>query len=241
MYQCSLMRIDVITLFPGMFAGPMTESIIDRAQKMDLLELNFHDLREFGVGNHRQVDDAPYGGGAGMLLTAPVVVAAIEAVEGKVNSLRQGYGRQESEKLKVKSDSYKIYLSPRGKRLTQEKVEGLANDHEWLILLCGHYEGIDQRVIDGKWIDEEISIGDYVLTGGELPAAVLIDAITRQLPGVLGKDESAHEESFSASLSRKREYPHYTRPEEFRGLKVPDVLVSGNHGEIERWRKDNLV
>jgi len=224
-----------------MFAGPMTESIIDRAQKMDLLELNFHDLREFGVGNHRQVDDAPYGGGAGMLLTAPVVVAAIEAVEGKVNSLRQGYGRQESEKLKVKSDSYKIYLSPRGKRLTQEKVEGLANDHEWLILLCGHYEGIDQRVIDGKWIDEEISIGDYVLTGGELPAAVLIDAITRQLPGVLGKDESAHEESFSASLSRKREYPHYTRPEEFRGLKVPDVLVSGNHGEIERWRKDNLV
>jgi len=235
------MRIDVITLFPGMFAGPMTESIIDRAQKMDLLELNFHDLREFGVGNHRQVDDAPYGGGAGMLLTAPVVVAAIEAVEGKVNSLRQGYGRQESEKLKVKSDSYKIYLSPRGKRLTQEKVEGLANDHEWLILLCGHYEGIDQRVIDGKWIDEEISIGDYVLTGGELPAAVLIDAITRQLPGVLGKDESAHEESFSASLSRKREYPHYTRPEEFRGLKVPDVLVSGNHGEIERWRKDNLV
>ncbi|MAE38056.1 MAG: tRNA (guanosine(37)-N1)-methyltransferase TrmD [Euryarchaeota archaeon] len=214
------MRIDVITLFPDMFKGPLTESILDRAQKMELLELEFNDLREFGTGNYKQVDDSPYGGGAGMVMTAPVLVDAIEKVKGE-------------------GDPYVIYLSPRGERLTQEKVEGLAKNHEWLILVCGRYEGIDQRVIDGGWIDEEISIGDYVLTGGELPAAVLIDAVARQIPGVLGKDESAEEESFSESLDRKREYPHYTRPEEFKGLKVPDVLLGGNHGEIDKWRKEN--
>ena len=215
------MRIDVITLFPDMFKGPLAESILDRAQKMELLELEFNDLREFGTGNYKQVDDSPYGGGAGMVMTAPVLVDAIEKVKGE-------------------GDPYVIYLSPRGERLTQEKVEGLAKNHEWLILVCGRYEGIDQRVIDGGWIDEEISIGDYVLTGGELPAAVLIDAVARQIPGVLGKDESAEEESFSESLDRKREYPHYTRPEEFKGLKVPDVLLGGNHGEIDKWRKENL-
>jgi tRNA (guanine37-N1)-methyltransferase len=187
---------------------------------MELLELEFNDLREFGTGNYKQVDDSPYGGGAGMVMTAPVLVDAIEKVKGE-------------------GDPYVIYLSPRGERLTQEKVEGLAKNHEWLILVCGRYEGIDQRVIDGGWIDEEISIGDYVLTGGELPAAVLIDAVARQIPGVLGKDESAEEESFSESLDRKREYPHYTRPEEFKGLKVPDVLLGGNHGEIDKWRKEN--
>jgi tRNA (guanine37-N1)-methyltransferase len=132
-----------------------------------------------------------------------------------------------------------IYFSPRGKKLKQAKVEKLAKK-EWLILLCGHYEGIDQRVMDGGWIDEEISIGDYVLTGGELPAMVLIDAVARHIPGVLGKEASAHEESFSASLGRKKEYPHYTRPEEFQGLKVPDILLSGHHGEIEKWRKENV-
>jgi len=229
LYIINKMRIDVITLFPEMFKGPLTESILDRAQKMELLELNFHDLREFGTGNYKQVDDSPYGGGAGMVLRADVIVEAIEAVEDKVKS----------EKLIVNSDPYRIYLSPRGERLVQEKVEGIAKDHEWLILVCGRYEGIDQRVIDGGWIDEEISIGDYVLTGGELPAAVLIDAVARQIPGVLGKDESAEEESFSESLDRKREYPHYTRPEEFRGHKVPDVLLGGNHGEIDKWRKEN--
>jgi tRNA (guanine37-N1)-methyltransferase len=135
---------------------------------------------------------------------------------------------------------HRIYLSPRGETLKQEKVELIAADHDWLLLLCGHYEGIDHRVVDGGWIDEEISIGDYVLTGGELPAMVLVDAIARQIPGVLGKDESAQEESFSASLDRKKEYPHYTRPEEFCGLKVPDVLLSGHHAEIEKWRKQQL-
>ncbi|MFA5800361.1 MAG: tRNA (guanosine(37)-N1)-methyltransferase TrmD, partial [Candidatus Peribacteraceae bacterium] len=129
--------------------------------------------------------------------------------------------------------------SAQGERLTQPRVETLAKKHRWLILLCGHYEGIDQRVIDG-WIDEEISIGDYVLTGGELPAMVLVDAVARQIPGVLGKGESAEEESFSKSLDRKREYPHYTRPEIFRGKRVPKVLLSGNHREIEAWRRKKL-
>lgn len=132
---------------------------------------------------------------------------------------------------------YAIYLSPRGDRLDQPMVETLSK-HAWLLFVCGHYEGIDQRVIDGGWIDQELSIGDYVLTGGELPAMVVIDAVARQLPGVLGKDESSHEESFSAALDRKKEYPHYTRPEEFRGLKVPDVLIQGHHKKIEEWRKD---
>lgn len=134
---------------------------------------------------------------------------------------------------------HKIFLSAAGERLVQEKVEAFASHKKWLILLCGHYEGVDQRVIEG-WIDEEISIGDYVLTGGELPAMVLIDAVARHIPGVLGKDESAAEESFSPRLNRKREYPHYTKPAEFRGMKVPDVLMSGNHKEIEKWRTEHL-
>lgn len=217
------MRIDIITLFPGMFEGPLTESIIQRARDEGLLDLYFHDLREYGLGEYRQIDDQPYGGGAGMVMRADVLVDAIE----KVMSLDS-------------ATAHRVYLSPRGVRLSQPKVESIAGDYSRLILLCGHYEGIDQRVIDGGWIDEEISIGDYVLTGGELPAMVLIDAVARHIPGVLGKDESAQEESFSEALGRKKEYPHYTRPEEFRGLKVPDVLTSGHHGKIEEWRKQHL-
>jgi tRNA (guanine37-N1)-methyltransferase len=216
------MRIDILTLFPGMFDGPLTESILQRAREQNLLSVHFHDLRNFGLGKYRQVDDTPYGGGAGMLMRADAVVPAIE----HVMTLAEG-------------QPHRIYLSARGERLVQPKVEQLAQDHEWLLLLCGHYEGIDQRIIDGGWIDEEIRIGDYVLTGGELPAMVLIDAIARHIPGVLGKEESAHEESFSAALDRKQEYPHYTRPEEFRGHRVPDVLLSGHHAEIEKWRKKN--
>ena len=218
------MRIDVITLFPQMFEGPLSESIIQRAQDEGLIEVVYHDLRRFSKGNYKQVDDSPYGGGAGMVMMAEPIVDAIEKVSKD-----------------SKGKPHRIYLTPRGKTLEQEHVEQIAKKHKWLILLCGHYEGIDQRIIDGGWIDEEISIGDYVLTGGELPAMVLIDAVARQIPGVLGKDESAEEESFSASLSRKREYPHYTRPEEFRGLKVPDILLSGHHKNIEKWRKDNLL
>lgn len=227
------MHIDVLTLFPSMFDGPLTESILARAQEQGLLDVRFHDLRTFGLGKYHQVDDTPYGGGAGMVMRVDVLVKAIEAAIGEE---RRG---QKGKKAKGQEVPWRIYLSPKGRKLTQAKVEQLAKK-KWLVLLCGHYEGIDQRVIDGGWIDEEVSIGDYVLTGGELPAMVLIDAVARQIPGVLGKEESAAEESFSASLGRKKEYPHYTRPEEFRGLKVPDVLLSGHHQEIEKWRKANV-
>ncbi|PIQ75781.1 tRNA (guanosine(37)-N1)-methyltransferase TrmD [Candidatus Peregrinibacteria bacterium CG10_big_fil_rev_8_21_14_0_10_49_24] len=218
------MRIDVITLFPGMFTGPLTESILQRAQDANLLEIYFHDLKEFGLGEYRQVDDRPYGGGVGMVHRVDTVVPAIEAV------LEQGDAK----------NVHSIYLSARGDTLTQPKVESLAHDYDRLLLLCGHYEGVDQRIMEGGWIDEEISIGPYVLTGGELPAMVLIDAVSRHIPGVLGKDESSHEESYSQATDGKREYPHYTRPEEFRGLSVPNVLLSGHHAEIEKWRKNQL-
>jgi len=240
------MRIDVLTLLPQMFQGPLTESILQRAQDQKLLDLRFHDLKEFGLGNYHQVDDSPYGGGAGMVMRADVIAPAIESVEtmeeergfGSLEVLRKCIQPSKPQNLKT-SKPHRIHLSPRGSRLTQEKVEELAKLPH-LLLLCGRYEGIDQRIIDGGYIDEEISIGEYVLTGGELPAMVLIDAIARQIPGVLGKDESSMEESFSVALDRKREYPHYTRPEEFRGLKVPEVLLSGNHAAIDQWRKDHL-
>lgn len=222
------MRIDILTLFPGMFQGPLTESILQKAKVKNLLDIRLHDIREFGIGTHRQVDDKPYGGGAGMVMMAEPIVKMIEALTPSP-SPDTGEGRK----------PHRIYLSPRGKRLTQTKVERLAKKHDWILLLCGHYEGVDQRVIDG-WIDEEISIGDYVLTGGELPAMVLIDAIARHVPGVLGKEESAAEESFSKSLNRKKEYPHYTRPEDFRGMKVPDVLTGGHHEKIAEWRTERL-
>jgi tRNA (guanine37-N1)-methyltransferase len=219
------MRIDIITLFPGMFEGPLTESILQRSRENGLIDLHFHDLRSFGEGNYKQIDDRPYGGGAGMLFMCGPVVKAIEHIT------------EQGKKAGLKKKPRRIYFSPRGKKLKQKGVEKLATK-DWLILLCGHYEGIDQRIIDGGWIDEEVSIGDYVLTGGELPAMVLIDAVARHIPGVLGKDESAQDESFSESLERKKEYPHYTRPETFRDLKVPDILLSGNHGAIDKWRKE---
>ena len=217
------MRIDILTLFPAMFEGPLSESMVKRAQDAGALELVMHDLREFGEGGYRQVDDKPYGGGAGMVMRVDIIVSAIESIVGD--------GKK----------PYTIYLTPRGKTLTQQRVEELSKEHERILLLCGHYEGIDQRVIDGGWVDEEISIGDYVLTGGELPAMVLVDAVARHLPGVLGAEESAHEESFSDALEGKKEYPHYTRPEEFRGLEVPEVLLSGHHAQIEKWRKENCL
>ena len=236
-----LVRVDILTLFPDMFRGPLTESILQRAQDAKLLSVDFHDLRQYGLGQYHQVDDKPYGGGAGMLMRPDVIVKAIEEVTKKATEVRTSERQEVTSRrpdLKT-SKPYRIYFSPRGKKLTQTKVERLASKYDWLLLVCGHYEGIDQRVIDGGFIDEEISIGDYVLTGGELPAMILIDAVARQIPGVLGKDESAQQESFSQSLGRKREYPHYTRPEEFRGLRVPDVLISGHHAEIEKWRKEN--
>lgn len=222
------MRIDILTLFPDMFRGPLTESILQRAQDQRLLDLRFHNIRDYSTLRHHQVDDKPYGGGAGMLLMAEPIVRCIEAVQAAPS---ESSGRAKK--------PHRIFLTPRGRRLTQPRVERLARS-SWLLLLCGHYEGVDQRVIDGGWIDEEVRIGDYVLTGGEIPAMVLVDALARHIPGVLGKDESAQEESFSASLDRNKEYPHYTRPEEFRGLRVPDVLLSGHHKKIEEWRRSKF-
>ena len=204
------MRFDVLTLFPEMF-NALKESVIGRALDNNLIEMNLINIRDFSKDKHKKVDDTTYGGGAGMLMRPDVVYDAYKSVR--------------SEKSKV------IYLSPKGKVLTQNKVKDLAKE-EHLILLCGHYEGIDQRVLD-MIVDEEISIGDYVLTGGEIPAMVLIDSVSRYVDGVI-TEESVKEESFSEGLL---EYPQYTRPEVFEGISVPEVLKSGNHQNIDKWRR----
>jgi len=235
LYLTSLpMRFDILTLFPETFQGPMTGSILKRAQNKGLIEVNVHNIRDYASGRHKQADDSPYGGGAGMVMMAEPIVKCLEKVITEGNRRNRRIRRNRGLK------PHRVYLSAQGERLMQPKVEKLAKKHDWIILLCGHYEGVDQRVIDG-WIDEEISIGDYVLTGGELPAMVLVDSIARQIPGVLGKEASAGEESFSKSLDRKKEYPHYTRPEilKWRNKKyaVPKVLLSGDHEKIAKWRQ----
>ena len=212
------MRFDVLTLFPEAFSSFLTTSIIGRAVREGRIEVNLFDIRGFGFGRHRQVDDVPYGGGAGMVMMVEPLFAAIEHVKSLVDD-----------------GAPVVFLTPHGERFRQEIAEGFAGAGGRVILLCGHYEGVDQRVRDAL-VDREISLGDFVVTGGELPAQILIDAVGRLCPGVLGKEASHEEESFSAKLDRKLEYPHYTRPAVFRGLAVPDVLLSGNHGEIERWR-----
>ena len=204
------MKFDVLTLFPEMFE-PLKQSIIKRASERKIIDINLVNIRDFSENKHNKVDDTPYGGGAGMLMKADVVDRAYNSVK--------------SENAKV------VYLTPQGKTLNQKIVKNLAKQ-EHLILLCGHYEGIDQRVLD-KIVDEEISIGDYVLTGGELPAMVLIDSVSRYVEGVLS-NESTEEESFSNGLL---EYPQYTRPEVFDNVKVPDVLISGHHENIRKWRR----
>ena len=208
------MQFDVLTLFPEMF-NVLDESIIGRAREKELINVNLINIRDFSKDKHKKVDDTPYGGGAGMVMMPDVVYDAYKSVEDK--------------NAKV------IYMSPQGKKLTQKKVEELAKQ-EHLIILCGHYEGIDQRVID-KIVDEEISIGDYVLTGGEIPAMVLIDSVSRYNSGVIA-EESREEESFANGLL---EYPQYTRPEVFEGVKVPEVLLSGHHANIEKWRKEKAL
>ena len=208
------MKFDVLTLFPEMFE-PLNSSIIGRAKEKNLIQINLINIRDFSRDKHKKVDDTPYGGGAGMVMMPDVVYDAYKSIEDK--------------NAKV------IYMSPQGKKLTQEKVEKLAKEKH-LIILCGHYEGIDQRVID-KIVDEEISIGDYVLTGGEIPAMVLIDSVSRYNSGVIA-EESIEEESFANGLL---EYPQYTRPEVFEGVKVPEVLLSGNHANIEKWRKEKAL
>lgn len=208
------MKFDVLTLFPEMFE-PLKASIIKRATEKNLIDINLVNIRDFSEDKHNKVDDTPYGGGAGMLMKPEVVDRAYESVK--------------SEKAKV------IYLSPQGKTLNQEIVKDLSQENH-LILLCGHYEGIDQRVIE-KIVDEEISIGDYVLTGGEIPAMVLIDSVSRYVEGVLTA-ESLDSESFSNGLL---EYPQYTRPEVFNGVSIPEVLISGHHENIRKWRREKSL
>lgn len=209
------MHIDLLSLFPGYFTGPFDESIIKRARMAGLLDIHLVDIREYASGPHRQVDDRPYGGGPGMvLMTEPVI-----------NAIRD----------QKKEDGYVIYLSPQGTKLDASHAKRLA-EKSHLVLLSGHYEGIDQRIIDLE-VDEEISIGDYVLTSGAPAAIVLIDAIARFIPGVLGHPDAATNDSFEKGL----EGPHYTRPPLFEGLSVPPVLLSGNHKEIDKWRQDESL
>ena len=209
------MKFDILTLFPEMFKA-LDESVIGKAKEKKLIEINLINIRDFSKDKHKKVDDTPYGGGAGMVMMPDVVYDAYSSI-------------------KDREDAKVIYLSPQGKKLNQKEVKDLSKENH-LILLCGHYEGIDQRVLD-EIVDEEISIGDYVLTGGELPAMVLIDSVSRYVRGVLN-EESIEEESFSNNLL---EYPQYTRPEEFRGKKVPEVLISGHHENIKRWREEKAL
>src|SRR5881397_1967554 len=207
------MKIDVLTLFPEMFAGPLDVSIIKRARESGLLDLRVHNLRDYAHDRHRTVDDKPFGGGPGMLLKPEPIFEAVEQL--------------------ARAETRVILLSPVGRQFNQSLARELARQ-ERLLLICGSYEGFDERVREAL-ADDELSIGDYVLTNGALPAMVVIDAITRLLPGALGDDQSSHDESFSHGLL---EYPQYTRPVEFRGMKVPEVLLSGNHSEIENWRRE---
>lgn len=210
------MRIDVLSLFPGYFSGPFNESIVKKAQEKGIVEIRLTDIRGFAQGKHKKVDDRPFGGGPGMVMMAPPVAAAI---------------------AQVKTDeSHVIYLSPQGKVLTAARAKELAQKKH-LVLLCGHYEGIDQRVLDRE-VDEELSIGDYVLTNGCLAAIVVVDCLIRFIPGVLGHDDAAAEDSFEQGIF---DYPHYTRPPVFEGEEVPSVLLSGNHSEIAKWRLERAL
>ena len=216
------MRFDIMTLFPDMVNNILGESIIGRAQKSGAVEINLYNIRDYSEDKHRRVDDTPYGGGKGMLMMAPPIYNCYSHILDEQNDV--GF---ESENRRV------IYMSPAGKVLNQKKAEELSK-YDNIIILCGHYEGVDRRIID-EIVDEEISIGDYVLTGGEVPAAILVDCVSRLLPGVLSDPECYEKESISSGML---EYPQYTRPYEFHGVKVPDVLISGHHANIDKWRDE---
>ncbi len=211
------LNFEVLTLFPGIFTGPLNESILKRGREKGLLNVTIRNIRDYTEDKHKTADDSPYGGGAGMVLKPEPIFKAIEA-------MKEHHPGEEF---------LTILLSPQGRLLDQRKAEQLSEERRRIVLLCGHYEAIDERVIDGL-VDEELSIGNYVLTGGELAALVVIDAAARLLPGVLGDEESAYRDSFGEGIL---DHPHYTRPAEFRGMKVPEVLLSGNHAEIEKWRR----
>jgi tRNA (guanine37-N1)-methyltransferase len=207
-------RIDIITIFPGIFESPLRESLLGRAIEAGLLDVRVHDLRDSTTDKHRQVDDESFGGGPGMVLKPEPVFAAVESL-----------GAEERRTL---------LLSPAGRRLDQGLVRELAGE-PWLVLICGRYEGVDERVVEGLPA-EEVSIGDFVVAGGEVPALVVLEAVTRLVPGVIGREESHEQDSFGDE--GMLDHPHYTRPAEFRGMRVPETLLSGNHAEIERWRRE---
>ena len=214
------MRIDVVTPFPGMLKGFFQESMLKRAQKSRLVVIKLWDLRDFTTDKHQTVDDYPYGGGAGMILKPEPVFHAVDAIykEKKTNSTRI------------------IFMTPQGETYSQSRAKMLASE-DHLLFLCGHYRGIDERIVDAL-VTDEISIGDYILTGGELAAAVVIDSVVRLIPGVLGDFDSAEGDSFS---SGRLDYPHYTRPEVFRDMRVPDVLLSGHHAMVDKWREEQAI
>lgn len=217
------MKISILTLFPEMFVGPFNHSILKRAQEKKLLEVEFINIRDFGIGKHKTVDDTPYGGGVGMVIRADVIHEAILNVKWKMKNGKF------TEKV--------ILMDPRGETFSQKKAKEFAEiDH--LIFVCGHYEGIDERILE--FVDETISIGDYVLTGGELPSMVIVDAVTRLLPGAI-TDSATDTETFSLQTqdgNKLLEHPHYTRPQTYQGMDVPEVLLSGNHADIEQWREE---
>ena len=210
------MKIDILTLFPEMFEA-LNVSLLGRVQKKGKLEINIVNVRDFSKNKHKKVDDYAFSGGAGMVLTPQPIYDALQSV--------------------ITKNSYVVYMSPKGTPLTQKKVVDIAKSIEHLVIICGHYEGIDERIIK-LCVNEQISVGDFVLTGGEIPAMALVDAVSRYLEGVLHNSESVVDESFSDGLL---EYPQYTRPQEFMGLKVPEVLISGNHKEIEKWKKEQKL
>jgi tRNA (guanine37-N1)-methyltransferase len=220
------MKIDILTIFPQMFEGPLTCSLIEKARNKKILDINCTDIRSFSKDKHKSVDDRPFGGGPGMLLKPEPIYDALHhlGVRKRNHLYKNPYKKP-----------YVIYMSPQGNLLNSKKVKALSK-YEHLVILCGHYEGIDERVI--SWVDEEISIGDYVLTGGEIPAMVLIDSVARMLPGVVKDKNSVEQDSF---YNGYLDYPHYTRPAKFKNMKVPEVLLSGNHLEIEKWRTKQSI
>ena len=218
-----MMRFDIMTLFPQLVDTVLGESIIGRAQKNGVITVRTHNIRDYSEDKHHRVDDTPYGGGKGMLMMAPPIY---NCYRGVLDIQKQEGGEPTRRRV--------IYLSPTGKVLTQARAAELARDYDNLILLCGHYEGVDRRAVE-LLCDDEISIGDYVLTGGELPACVLVDTVSRMIDGVLSDSECFSKESF---MNGMLEYPQYTRPIEYKGMTVPDVLLSGNHKDIEQWRKE---
>jgi len=223
------MRIDILTIFPNMFVPILNESIIKRAQTKDKVEIFVHNLRDFSVDKHRKVDDRPFGGGPGMVMRPEPIFRAVEYILRHAPCAKR---KAQSAKRRTKI----ILLSPQGKRLNQKIAKKLSRCNH-LIFICGHYEGVDERVRI-HLVNEEISIGDYVLTGGELPAMVVVDCVVRLIPGVLGEKKSLHFESFEGNLL---EYPQYTRPANYKGMRVPAVLFSGNHKKIEEWRKKQAI